>query len=139
MLASALLLGLALQSATADERPTADDLELALFEPQIRAAANSRQHSDLIKLVDLPLRVNTGGPTARTRYYHTVKSIERDFPRIFTAEIIRALQAGKYEISGFGKGMIGVGDVWFGRPCHAKVCYPEGPGHFRIMVINQSD
>ncbi|CAN5444171.1 hypothetical protein BH10PSE14_BH10PSE14_16940 [soil metagenome] len=96
MLASALLLSSALQSATADERPTADDLELSLFEPQIRAAANSRHHSDLIKLVDLPLRVNTGGRTARTRYYHKAKSIERDFPRIFTAEIIRAMQAGKY-------------------------------------------
>jgi len=131
-----ILLLLAAQSATAPVQLTTDDRDLVSFEAQARAAARSKDHHDLLKLVDLPLRVNSGGWPVRTRYYRTAKSIEQDFARIFASQILRSMRFGNYELVGSGKGTVGSGAVWFMRPCHTRVCEPDGPGSFRISVVN---
>jgi hypothetical protein len=125
-----------LQSAAADPTLTTDEQDLRKFEPLARAAAGSSDHRALIGLIDLPLRVNRGGRTHSTRYYRTTQSIERDFSRIFPPEILEAMRTGTYGTMGTGKGMVGIGNVWFARPCHTRVCNLEGPGPFRISVIN---
>lgn len=137
MIARALLLLLTLQSATAAPlKLTTDEQDLRKFQPLVRAAARAPDHRALLKLIDLPLRVNESGPLGRARYYRTRQSVERDFSRIFPPPVLEAMRNGPYETMGSGKGMIGTGVVWFTRPCHARVCYPEGPGPFRISVIN---
>ena len=137
MIARALLLFLTLQSATAaPSRLTTDEQDLRKFQPLVRAAARASDHRTLLGLIDLPLRVNEGKRPVRIRYYRTLRSVERDFARIFPPSILEAMRSGPYETVGSGKGMIGTGVVWFARPCHARLCNPEGPGPLRISVIN---
>jgi len=131
-----LSLLLLLQSA-AGPVLTTDEQDLRKFEPLARAAARSPNHKALLRLIDLPLRVNTGGRTVRTHYYRTKQSIERNFSRIFTPAILATMRAGPYGTVGTGKGMIGIGEVWFTRPCHTRICDLEGPSPFRISVINR--
>jgi len=131
-----LSLLLLLQSAAASSVLTTDEQDLRKFEPLVRAAARSPDHRALLRLVDLPLRVNTGGRRVRTHYYRTARSIEQNFSRIFPPAILAIMRTGTYETAGTGKGMIGIGEVWFARPCHTRICDLEGPGPFRISVIN---
>jgi hypothetical protein len=125
-----------LQATLAGPTLTTDDQDLRKFEPLARAAARAPDRRALLALIDLPLRVNRGGRTVRTHYYRTRKSVERDFSRIFPPKILETLRTGPYVSSGTGKGMVGSGAIWFTRPCHTQVCNPEGPGPFRISVIN---
>jgi hypothetical protein len=107
------------------------------FEPLARAAVATSDHRKLIALVNLPLRVNFRRSVYR--YYRSRAAIERNFSKIFPPEIINAMRTGPYESFGSENAMIGAGTIWLARPCHSKICYPEGPGGFRISVINQDE
>lgn len=103
------------------------------FLSRLQAAVRAKNKAAVVRLVDLPLRVNFAGG-ART--YRDRGSIQRDFDRIFTPRVTRAIldqQADRLFINYQGA-MIGDGQVWFDRTCPNASCSPAGP--VRIRSIN---
>jgi hypothetical protein len=87
----------------------------------------------VIAMIDFPLRVN--GPSG-PRFYRDARSVERDFDRIFTPKVRRAIlaqRADKLFVRDQGA-MIGDGEVWFDTTCPKTSCSPAGP--VRIRAIN---
>lgn len=103
------------------------------FLSRLQSAIRADDRRAVARLVDLPLRVNfdDGAISYRDR-----RSIERDFDRIFTPAVRRAIlsqQADELFTNSQGA-MIGDGQVWFDRTCSNSSCSPTGP--VRIKAIN---
>lgn len=103
------------------------------FLAQLQAAVRSNNRYRVIALIEFPLRVNGPGGS---RFYRDARSVERDFDRIFTPKVRRAIlsqRADKLFVRDQGA-MIGDGEVWFDATCPNSSCYPAGP--VRIRAIN---
>lgn len=103
------------------------------FLSQLQAAVRSNDTDRVIPLIDFPLRVNGPGGS---RFYRDARSVERDFDRIFTPKVRRAIlgqRADKLFVRDQGA-MIGDGEVWFDATCPNRSCTPTGP--VRIRAIN---
>jgi hypothetical protein len=100
---------------------------------QLQAAVRSNDRGAVIALIDFPLRVNGPGGS---RLYSDRQSVERDFGRIFTPKVRRAIlgqRADQLFVRDQGA-MIGEGEVWFDATCPSASCSPAGP--MRIRAIN---
>ena len=103
------------------------------FLSRLQAAVRTGNKGAVVRLVDLPLRVNLA-EGART--YRDRRSIERDFDRIFTPRVRQAIldQRADRLFTNYQGAMIGDGEVWFDQTCPNASCSPAGP--VRIRSIN---
>lgn len=83
------------------------------FLSRLQAGLRSNDRRAVIGLIGFPLRVNFGG---ESRTYRSPRDVERDFERIFTRQVRRAVlnQRADTLISRDEGGMIGNGRIWFG-------------------------
>jgi hypothetical protein len=103
------------------------------FLPKLQTAFRKNDRRAVIKLVDLPLRVNF---ESGTQLYRERQSIIRDFDRIFTAKVRQAVLGQRPE-SLFVRdqgAMVGNGELWFRETCPNSRCSPLGP--VRIVAVN---
>jgi len=102
------------------------------FLAQLQAAVRADDRAAILGLINYPLRVNG----SRTRTYRDAASVSRDFNRIFTPRVRRAIlaqKAGELFVRDQGA-MIGDGEVWFDQSCADGSCSSLGP--LRIKAIN---
>jgi hypothetical protein len=103
------------------------------FLSQLQSAIRTNDPRKIIGLVELPLRVNfRTGP----RTYRDARSVERDFERMFTPKVRRAIldQRPDRLFTNYQGAMVGDGEVWFDHICPTASCSPPGP--VRIKAIN---
>ena len=124
--------------AVAAEEAESDDAAAATvayrrFLPNLQSAVRANDKKAVAKLAALPLRVNFKGGS---RTYSNRSAIERDFDRIFTPQVKRAILNHRADrISSNWRGaMLGNGEVWFDQICLNESCSPPGP--VRITAIN---
>jgi hypothetical protein len=105
----------------------------AAFVAKLQAAIKANDRDAVVELIAFPLRVNSGGTS---RLYRDADAVERDFDRIFTPKVRKAiLKQRRDHIFVRDQGaMIGEGEVWFDRSCPDAACSPAGP--VRIKAIN---
>ena len=123
---------------TADNRVTSSFRSLpandySSFLARLQSAIRANDRNAVIGLVSFPLRVNaTGG----VRLYRDAGAVRRDYSRIFTSKVIRAIldQRADQLFTRDQGTMIGDGEVWFDRPCTNGKCAPTSP--IRITAIN---
>lgn len=124
--AAAILIVVPQQVSHADEGYTR-----FLFKLQSAFASHDRQ--SIIRLTDLPLRVNfAAGP----RSYRDRRSVARDFSRIFTAKVRLAVLRQKPDtlfVRDQGA-MVGNGELWFRNTCPNSACSPAGD--VLIVAVN---
>lgn len=116
-----------------DAAPAKVDPRYSAFLSRLQAATRRNDRRAMVGLVGFPLRVNEGGGS---RTYRDAKSVERDFDRIFTAEVRRAIaaqHADRLFVRDLGA-MIGNGEVWFDQTCIDAAC--SKPGQVRITAVN---
>jgi hypothetical protein len=103
------------------------------FLSRLQAAVRAGKKGAVVRLVDLPLRVNFAGGA---RAYGDRRTIERDFDRIFTPRVRQAIldQRADRLFTNYQGAMIGDGEVWFDQTCPNASCSPAGP--VRIRSIN---
>jgi hypothetical protein len=105
------------------------DRAYASFLARLQSAIRTGNRDAVIKLVRIPLRVNSNG---KSQIYRDVASVERDYDRIFTPAVRQAILNQRFE-SLFGRDqgvMIGNGQVWFDHVGSAR-------GPVRITAINR--
>ena len=105
----------------------------ASFLSQLQAAVSANDRNAIVRLIALPLRVNSQGAP---RYYRDADSVERDFNRIFTRKVRRAILGQKPTrlfVRNTGA-RVGAGEVWFSGTCPNAACSPAGP--VRIIAVN---
>jgi hypothetical protein len=103
------------------------------FLAKLQTAARSGDRRAVTSLIAFPLRVNFPGGA---KSYPDRHSVERDFPQIFTARVMRAIAAQRADqlfVRDQGA-MIGDGEVWFRETCMNPACSPAGP--VRITAVN---
>ena len=96
------------------------------FLSRLQAALRGGDKQDVIRLVALPLRVNYSGG-AQT--YSDRAAVERDFARIFTPRVRRAVvkqKPGKLFVRDLGA-MVGDGELWFSQ---------DAGGEVRVTAVN---
>jgi hypothetical protein len=109
------------------------DPAYAGFLSDLQAAVRADDRVSLIALVGFPLRVNAAG---RSRVYRDAQAVERDFERIFTARVRRAILKQRPEgllVRDQGA-MVGKGELWFDHRCSDPACSAVGP--LRITAVN---
>ncbi|MEO8454844.1 MAG: hypothetical protein ABI454_06770, partial [Sphingomicrobium sp.] len=97
----------------------------AAFVPRLQAAVRTNDRRALIRLIAFPLRVNgPGGP----KFYRDGRSVKRDFERIFTPRVRRAIldQASNGLFVRDQGAMVGSGEVWIAQTCPNRACSPAG-------------
>jgi hypothetical protein len=70
---------------------TVEDAQ-ADFQEKLRSAFQSNNRSAILRLIAFPLKVDWDGDV---RTYRTRSEVERDFPRIFTAEVRQSVLNGQ--------------------------------------------
>jgi hypothetical protein len=124
--------------AVAEQEAEAADLSrpntaYRAFLSRLQSAVRAKDRRAIVNLIDLPLRVNfnDGAHTYRDR-----RSIERDFERIFTPAVRKAILGQRAErlFTNTQGAMVGDGQVWFDQTCPNDACSPPGP--VRIKAIN---
>ena len=105
----------------------------AAFVPRLQAAVRTNDRGALIRLIAFPLRVNGAGGA---KVYRDRRSVERDFDRIFTPKVRRAIldQAPNALFVRDQGAMIGSGEVWIAQTCPNRACSPAGA--VRIIAVN---
>lgn len=103
------------------------------FLSNLQSAIRANNKRGVANLAAVPLRVNFEGG-ART--YSDRAAIERDFDRIFTPRVKRAIlnQRAERLFTNYQGAMIGDGQVWFDQMCPNDSCSPAGP--VRIKAVN---
>ena len=104
-----------------------------VFLSRLQRAVGGNDRRAVIALIGFPLRVNTQGGA---RIYPDAQSVERDFDRIFTSRVRRAIlgqRANRLFVRVQGA-MIGSGEVWFDTSCPNAACSPAGP--VAIKAVN---
>ena len=104
-----------------------------VFLSRLQRAVRSNDRQAVIALIGFPLRVNTEGGA---KVYPDAQSVERDFNRIFTLRVRRAIlgqRANRLFVRDQGA-MIGSGEVWFDFSCPNVACSPAGP--VAIKAVN---
>ena len=103
------------------------------FLSRLQTAVRANDRRAIIALIAFPLRVNV---TGQSKMYRDAASVERDFDRIFTPQVTRAIlnqKTGQLFVRDQGA-MIGDGEVWFDHTCSNATCSPAGP--IRIKAVN---
>lgn len=103
------------------------------FLSRLQSAVRANDKGAVAGLAASPLRVNfEGGP----KTYSDRNSIERDYDRIFTPRVRRAILGQRADrlFANYQGAMIGDGQVWFDQTCPNDSCSPPGP--MRIKAIN---
>ena len=122
----------ALQAPSAAKVMSAEQ-PYAAFLSRLQAAVRRNQRNALIAMVAFPLRVNFADG-ART--YRDAASLGRDFDRVFTPKVKRAVlgqRADRLFVRDLGA-MVGGGELWFRETCPNSGCSPPGP--VRIVAVN---
>ncbi|HEU0284877.1 MAG TPA: hypothetical protein VFR52_07030 [Sphingomicrobium sp.] len=103
------------------------------FLSRLQSAVRANDNRAVVRLVALPLRVNFAGGA---RSYSDRSAIERDYDRIFTPRVKRAIlnQRADRLFTNYQGAMIGDGQIWFDQTCPNASCSPAGP--VRIKAIN---
>lgn len=103
------------------------------FLSKLQSAFRANDRSEIITLIDLPLRVNFA---AGSQIYRDRRSIVRDFNRIFTVKVRRAvlIQRGDRLFVRDQGAMVGNGELWFRETCPNSQCSHLGP--VRIVAVN---
>jgi len=98
------------------------------FLSQLQAAVRSGNRDGVVKLVAIPLRVNSNG---KSKVYRDAASVRADYDKIFTRSVRQAILRQTFgRLFGRDQGvMIGNGQVWFDH-----VGSPPGP--VRITAVN---
>lgn len=109
------------------------DRAYASFLERLQAAVGSNNRRAVIKLIQLPLRVNFNGGS---RLYRDAASVRADYDRIFTPDVTQAILGQRFDqLFGRDQGlMIGSGQIWFDHICTNPQCSPPGP--VRITAVN---
>ena len=103
------------------------------FLSRLQRAVRRDDRQAIIALIGFPLRVNM---ERGAKSYPDARSVERDFDRIFTPRVRRAIlgqRANRLFVRDQGA-MIGNGEVWFDFSCPNAVCSPAGP--VAIKAVN---
>ena len=123
-----------LTGARIAQPPTpAIDPAYRVFLSRLQRAVRSNDRRAVIALIGFPLRVNMEGGA---KIYPDARSVERDFGRIFTPRVRRAI-LGQRASRLFARdqgAMIGSGEVWFDTSCPNAACSPAGP--VAIKAVN---
>ena len=137
MKVTALALSLLLLANSAPTAPgwVLRDRTYQTFLVDLQSAVRTGNRPALVKLIDLPLRVN--GPNGHSKTYRSASTIQRDYLRIFTPRVRSAILQQRFEeLFGRDQGvMIGNGEVWFDHTCPNAACTPKGP--VRIRAVNR--
>lgn len=123
----------ALTSPSTEEAKAVADQGYPAFLSRLQAAVRANNHRSIIGLIGFPLRVNgAGGP----RLYRDSASVERNFDRIFTSHVRKAIleQRGDQLFVRDQGAMVGRGEVWFSQTCTNTACSPPGP--VRVIAVN---
>lgn len=124
------------EAADAQTAPdwVAKDRAYPAFLTQLQTAVRKDDRGAVIKLIALPLRVNSNG---KSQVYRNAASVRADFDEIFTPQVRQAILNQKFNrLFGRDQGlMIGDGQVWFDHTCPNAHCSPPGP--VRITAINR--
>jgi hypothetical protein len=109
---------------SAKARPESRDYQAFLSNLQRAVRADDR--SAIVGLISYPLRVNY---RSGARSYRDGRSVERDFDRIFTSQVRRAVlaQAQDQLFTRDIGAMVGDGELWFDR---------TSPGVVKIIAVN---
>jgi hypothetical protein len=100
---------------------------------RLQSAVHADDRDTVMGLIAFPLRVNAQGAS---RLYHDADSLERDYDKVFTRKVRRAIlgqRAGQLFVRDQGA-MIGNGEIWFDRTCPNAACSPAGP--VRVTAVN---
>ena len=111
----------------------ADSGAAGRFLSRLQTAIRADDRPTIAGMIAYPLRVNfNDGP----KTYKNSPSIERDFERIFTPQVKKAiLDQGADELfTNYQGSMIGSGEVWFDQSCSNSSCSKRGA--IRIKAIN---
>ena len=111
-----------------------EDRAYASFLGRLQAAVRGDDRGAVVRLVQIPLRVNSGG---QSQIYPDAKSVRRDYEKIFTQRVRQSILAQRSDRL-FSRDlgvMIGNGEVWFDRVCLDEGCARQGP--VRITAINR--
>jgi|GEM_PF-3093769 len=113
------------------------DRDYRRFLGDLQNAVRRGDREAVIRLADLPLRVN--GPGRHRAEERSAAAIRRHYGRIFIPAVRRAILAQRFEtLFGSSKGlMIGDGAVWFDHTCPSRRCTPAGP--VRMFAVNLPD
>jgi hypothetical protein len=124
----------ALAAPRAAESKTVVDQGYPAFLSRLQSAFKANNRRAVIGMISFPLRVNSGG---RSQLYPDAVSVQRDFDRIFTPKVRKAIlsqRADKLFVRDQGA-MVGDGDLWFSETCTNSSCSPSGP--VRITAVNR--
>ena len=122
---------------TKDSEGAADwivqDKSYATFLTRLQAAVSANDRNAVVQLIAFPVRVNFKG---RSQLYRDARSVGRDYDRIFTPRVRRAILNQRFDrLFGRDQGvMIGNGEVWFDHSCPGANCSTIGP--VRIKAVN---
>ena len=123
------------QKSAAARAPSADAAKppYPAFLSRLQTAVRANHRAAIIGLVDFPLRVNF---RTAPRTYRDARSVERDFDRIFTLRVRRAIlnQQPDRLFTNYQGAMVGEGEVWFDQRCAKAACSAADP--VRIVAIN---
>jgi hypothetical protein len=118
------------RAARAEREPVAkarpDNREYRTFLARLQGAVRANDRSAIVGLISFPLRVNY---KSGARSYRDARSVERDFDRIFTPQVRRAIlnQSPDRIFSRDIGAMVGDGELWFDH---------ISPGQVRIIAVN---
>ena len=112
------------REAVAKARP--DNREYRTFLARLQGAVRANDRSAIVGLVSFPLRVNY---KSGARSYRDARAVDRDFDRIFTPQVRRAVlnQSPDQIFSRDIGAMVGDGELWFDH---------ISPGQVRIIAVN---
>jgi hypothetical protein len=131
-----LLLPLLLVTSAVPSAPdwVLQDRSYEIFLTRLQDAVRSDDRKAVLGLIDYPLRVNSDGGT---RLYPDARAVARDYDRIFTPEVRRAVLEQRFDrLFGRDQGvMIGNGEIWFDHSCTNAECTQPGP--VRITAVNR--
>lgn len=116
---------------TAKARP--DDQSYEAFLSRLQGAVRTDDRRAIIELISFPLRVNF---SSGSRQYRDARSVERDFDRIFTPKVKRAVlaQSPRQLFSRDIGAMVGDGELWFDHRCLTAAC--SSSDAVQIIAVN---
>jgi hypothetical protein len=123
----------ALGAPNAFESKAIDGQPYSPFLSRLQSAFRANDRRSIVAMISFPLRVNFPGGV---RQYRDGSSVQRDFDRIFTPKVRRAVLDQRYDrlfVRDQGA-MVGDGELWFRETCPNSACSPIGP--VRIVAVN---
>jgi len=122
-----------LSAPNAFESKAAGGEDYSAFLSRLQAAIRANDRRSTIAMIDFPLRVNFAGDA---RIYGDAQAVERDFDRIFTPKVKRAVleqRPDRLFVRDQGA-MVGNGELWLRENCPSSACSPPRP--IGIVAVN---